>query len=60
MSGPTVTRVAAPVAAAAVSADLSPRAESRGDNDLPMSAVEAQNAERMNVLSKQAQAQAEI
>ena len=53
MSGPTVTRVAAPVAAAAVAA-------SPENNDLPMSAVEANNAERMNVLSKQAQAQAEI
>jgi len=46
MSAPTTTRVAAPV--------------SQEGNELPMSAVEAQNAERMNVLSKQAQAQAEI
>jgi hypothetical protein len=30
------------------------------DNELPVSAVEQQNAERMNALSKQAQAQAEI
>jgi ribonucleoside-diphosphate reductase alpha chain len=30
------------------------------DNELPVTAVEQQNAERMNVLSKQAQAQAEI
>ncbi len=61
MSGPTVTRVASPVAAAAVATDLPVTpSKARGNNDLPMSAVEAQNAERMNVLSKQAQAQAEI
>ncbi len=55
MTAPTTTsRVAAPVAAAVAVG------QAEGNNDLPMSAVEMQNAERMNVLSKQAQAQAEI
>jgi ribonucleoside-diphosphate reductase alpha chain len=49
MSAPMVTRTVEAVSAV--------RAES---GDLPMSAVEMQNAERMAVLSKQAQAQAEI
>jgi hypothetical protein len=46
MSAPMVTRTVAAVAAES--------------DELPMSAVELQNAERMAVLSKQAQAQAEI
>jgi ribonucleoside-diphosphate reductase alpha chain len=46
MNGPTVTRAAAPA--------------SLEGNELPMSAVEAQNAERMKVLSKKAEAQAQI
>jgi ribonucleoside-diphosphate reductase alpha chain len=46
MSAPMVTRTVAPVGAES--------------DELPMSAVELQNAERMAVLSKQAQAQAEI
>jgi ribonucleoside-diphosphate reductase alpha chain len=48
MTAPMVTRTVEAVSAV------------RAEVDLPMSAVELQNAERMAVLSKQAQAQAEI
>ena len=47
-----------PVREAVLSAPTTTRVVA--DNELPVSAVEQQNAERMNVLSKQAQAQAEI
>ncbi|MEO8588544.1 MAG: hypothetical protein ABI432_04180, partial [Flavobacteriales bacterium] len=60
-SGPTTTRVASPVAArVTTNASEGGHSERSEGNDLPMSAVEMQNAERMNALSKQAQAQAEI
>lgn len=69
MSGPTTTRPSTPlrteerVATAPVETPrvMEPMTRAAEDNnDLPMSAVEANNAERMNALSKQAQAQAEI
>ncbi|MBL0129622.1 MAG: ribonucleoside-diphosphate reductase subunit alpha [Flavobacteriales bacterium] len=63
MSGPTTTRVVSPVAVAPAETPrvMEPMTRAAEDNnDLPMTAVEANNAERMNVLSKQAQAQAEI
>jgi ribonucleoside-diphosphate reductase alpha chain len=54
---PAEVVLTAPMVTRTVEAASPVRAES---GDLPMSAVELQNAERMAVLSKQAQAQAEI
>ncbi|MCW5899926.1 MAG: ribonucleoside-diphosphate reductase subunit alpha [Flavobacteriales bacterium] len=55
-SAPTLARMATAEARAPQPASA---AEQEAD-DLPMSAVEKQNAERMNALSKQAEAQAQI
>jgi len=60
MSAPTTTRVATMEAHAPQLISEDGHRERSEANDLPMSAVEANNAERMNALSKQAQAQAEI
>ncbi|MCC6938026.1 MAG: ribonucleoside-diphosphate reductase subunit alpha [Flavobacteriales bacterium] len=59
-SGPTVTRSKPVEASVARSMGEDGHSERSEGNELPMSAVEKQNAERMNALSKQAQAQAEI
>lgn len=54
-------KAAPPVASKTPTATLvEDEVETVAENDLPVTAVEKQNGERMNVLSKQAQAQAEI
>jgi len=73
MSAPTTTRVASPVETRVVEQQgslnasanegghrMTASAAKQEGNDLPVSAVEKQNGERMTTLSKQAQAQAEI